>query len=85
MCSLQLGVFASRLFIVQIFYIYIIFYVLIPEPTCKCRRHKFDSLDLEDALEKEMATHSVTLAWEIPWTEEPGRLKSMGSLRVGHD
>ena len=32
-----------------------------------------------------MATHSSTLAWKIPWTEEPGRLKSMGSLRVGHD
>ena len=32
-----------------------------------------------------MATHSSTLAWQIPWTEEPGRLQSMGSLRVGHD
>ena len=37
------------------------------------------------ALEKEMATHSSTLAWKIPWTEEPGRLQFMGSLRVGHD
>ena len=36
-------------------------------------------------LEKAMATHSSTLAWKIPWMEEPGRLKSMGSLRVGHD
>ena len=36
-------------------------------------------------LEKTMATHSSTLAWRIPWTEEPGRLQSMGSLRVGHD
>ena len=36
-------------------------------------------------LEKAMATHSSTLAWKIPWTEEPGRLQSMGSLRVGHD
>ena len=35
--------------------------------------------------EKAMAPHSSTLAWKIPWTEEPGRLKSMGSLRVGHD
>ena len=35
--------------------------------------------------EKKMATHSSTLAWKIPWTEEPGRLRSMGSLRVGHD
>ena len=43
------------------------------------------ALRLEDPLEKEMATHSSTLAWKIPWTEEPGRLQSMGSLRVGHD
>ena len=35
--------------------------------------------------EKAMATHSSTLAWKIPWTEETGRLQSMGSLRVGHD
>ena len=35
--------------------------------------------------EKAMAAHSGTLAWKIPWTEEPGRLQSMGSLRVGHD
>ena len=43
------------------------------------------SLDWEDALEKEMATHSTTLAWKIPWTKEPGRLQSMGSQRVEHD
>ena len=36
-------------------------------------------------LEKAMAPHSSTLAWKIPWTEEPGRLQSMGSLRVGHN
>jgi len=36
-------------------------------------------------MEKAMAPHSSTLAWKIPWTEEPGRLESMGSLRVGHD
>ena len=40
------------------------------------------SLDLEDTLEKEMATHSSMLAWETPWTEEPGGLSSMGSQRV---
>ena len=40
------------------------------------------SLGQEDPLEKEMATHSSTLAWTIPWTEEPGRLQSMGSQRV---
>ena len=43
------------------------------------------SLGGEDPLEKEVATHSSTLAWKIPWTEEPGRLQSMGSQRVGHD
>ena len=43
------------------------------------------SLGQEDPLEKEMANHSSTLAWKIPWTEEPGRLQSMGSQRVGHD
>ena len=43
------------------------------------------SLGREDHLEKEMATHSSTLAWKIPWTEEPGRLQSLGSQRVGHD
>ena len=42
-------------------------------------------LNQEDSLEKEMATHSSTLAWKIPWTEEPGRLQSMGSQRVGRD
>ena len=39
----------------------------------------------EDLLEKEMATHSSILAWEIPWMEEPGELQSMGSQRVRHD
>ena len=43
------------------------------------------SLDRDDSLEKEMATHSSALAWKIPWTEEPSRLQSMGSQRVGHD
>ena len=43
------------------------------------------SLGREDPLEKEMATHSSILAWRIPWTEEPGRLQSMGLQRVGHD
>jgi len=42
-------------------------------------------LGQEDLLEKEMATHSGILAWKIPSTEEPGRLESMGSQRVGHD
>ena len=43
------------------------------------------SLGREDPLEKEMAIHSSTIAWKIPWTEEPGRLHSMGSQRVGLD
>ena len=43
------------------------------------------SLGPEDPLEKEMASPSSTLAWKVPWTEEPGRLQSMGSQRVGHD
>ena len=43
------------------------------------------SLGQGDLLEKEMAAHSSVLAWRIPWTEEPGGLRSMGSQRVGHD
>ena len=43
------------------------------------------SLGWEDPLEKEMATQSSILAWRIPWTEEPGRLQSMGLQRAGHD
>ena len=43
------------------------------------------SLGQEDPLEKKRATHSSTLAWKIPWMEEPGRLQFMGSQRVGHD
>ena len=43
------------------------------------------SLGREDPLEKAMAIHSSTLAWKIPWTEEPDRLQSMGLQRVGHD
>ena len=46
---------------------------------------QIQSLGQEDPLEKEMATHSSILAWEIPWTEEPGRLQSIGLQRFGHD
>ena len=49
------------------------------------RETRVQSLSWEDLLEKEMATHSNIHAWKIPWTEEPGRLQSMGSQRVGHD
>ena len=43
------------------------------------------SVGREGALEKGMATHSIILAWRIPWTEEPGRLQSIGSQRIRHD
>ena len=43
------------------------------------------SLGQENPLEKEMATHPSIFAWEIPWIEEPGRLQSMRSQRIGHD
>ena len=49
------------------------------------RETRVRSLGREDPLEKDMAIHSNILAWKIPWTEEPGRLQSMGSQRVGHD
>ena len=49
------------------------------------RETQVQFLGWEDPLEKEMATHSSTLAWRIPWTEECGRLHSMGLQRVGHD
>ena len=51
----------------------------------KMRETRVGSLVWENLLEKEMATHSSILAWKIPWTEEPGRLQSMASQRVGHD
>ena len=46
---------------------------------------RIQSLGREDPLEKEMATQYSTLAWEIPWTEDPGGLQSMGLQRVRHD
>ena len=49
------------------------------------RETRVRSLGREVPLQKEMATHSSILAWKIPWTEDPGRLQSMGSQRVGHD
>ena len=58
------------------------------KPTCQCRRHirhrSDPCLGQEEALEKEIATHSNILAWRIPWTEESAGLHSMGSHRVGH-
>ena len=49
------------------------------------RETQVRSLGQDDPLEKEMAIHSSPIAWRIPWTEESGRLQSMGSQRVGHD
>ena len=49
------------------------------------RETQIRALGWEDPLEKEMAIHSSTIAWKIPWTEEPGRLQSLGSQRVGHE
>ena len=49
------------------------------------RETRVQSLGWEDPLEKEMAVHSSTIAWKIPWTEELGRLQFMGSQRVRHD
>ena len=50
-----------------------------------CRKLGFDPWIKKIPMEKRMATHSSTLAWRIPWTEEPGGLWFMGSQRVGHD
>jgi len=58
------------------------------ESTCQCRRYKRQqiwSLGQEDFLDKEMATQSSILAWEIPWTEGPDGLQSKGLERVRHD
>ena len=49
------------------------------------RETQVQSLGQEDPMEKDVATHSSTLAWKIPWMEEPGGLQSMGLQRVGHD
>ena len=70
-------------------YIYIYIWTSLVAQTIRrlptMRETRFQSLGGEDPLEKEMATHSSILAWKTPWTEEPGRLQSMGSQRVGHD
>ena len=58
------------------------------EPTCQCREtHEMQvqSLSWEDPLEEEMATHSSIRAWEISWTEKPGKLQSVELQRAGHD
>ena len=55
------------------------------ESACQCRRLEFKSLGWEDRLEQEVESHSSVLAWEIPWTEEPGSIQSMRSQSVRHE
>ena len=55
------------------------------KPLSAMQETQVQSLSREDPLEKEMATHSSTHAWKIPWMEKPGGLQSMGLQRVGHD
>ena len=55
------------------------------ESTCQCRRRGFDPWVEKISRRRKMANHSCILGWEVPWTEEPGRLQSMGSQRVGHN
>ena len=62
-----------------------IFPILATQPSIIWKYHKLLIHSPRHILEKAMAPHSSTLAWKIPWTEEPGRLQSMGSRRVGHD
>ena len=57
---------------------------MVKNPPAK-QETRVPSLGGKDPLEKEMATHSSILAWKIPWTEEPGGLRSIGLQRVGHD
>ena len=58
---------------------------VVKNPSANAGEMQVQSLRWEDPLEKEMASHSSILVWEIPWTEEPGRLQSVGSQRVEHD
>ena len=57
---------------------------MVKNPPAK-QESRVQSLGREDPLEEEMATHSSVLAWETPWTDEPGGLQSVGSQRLGHD
>ena len=68
---------------VDIFYLSLVAQMVKNPPAIQGTR--VQSLGREDPLEKEMATHSSILAWELPWTEESGGLQSMGSQRIGHD
>ena len=61
------------------------YYRILPLSMWEMKEMCVQSLGQKDPLEKEMTTHSSIPVWEIPWTEEPGRLQSTGSRRVGHD
>ena len=65
--------------------IYIVFTGFLGGSDSKASAYNAGDLGWEDLLKKEMPAHSSTLAWKIPWTEEPGGLQSMGSQRVGHN
>ena len=95
-CGLFYSLLSSSSFSVsKVIILGIFFYLLIRLPrwlsgkefTCRCRRLQtwVWSLGRKGSLEEEMAPHSNILTWEIPWTEEPGGLQSMGSQRAGHD
>ena len=73
---------AQRIFRVELIYMMVL---VVKNPAANARHGLDGSLGQEDPLEKDMAPHSSTLAWRIPWTEEPGGLESMRSERVGHD
>ena len=62
-----------------------VLYMLMYKNLPAIQETQVQSLGWEDPLKKGMAIHSSILAWRIPWTEEPGRLQSMGSYKVGHD
>ena len=92
-CSSVHGIFQARILewvaISFSYYIYQVYWASLVAQTVKrlpaMRETRVQFLGREDALEKEMAIHSSTLAWKIPWTEKPDRLQSMGLPRVGHD
>ena len=70
------------IYVIDIVYIYINWTSLVAQTVKRVSttwETRVQSLGREDPLEKEMATHSSTIAWKIPWTEEPGRLQSVGS------
>ena len=69
----------------QVFCLASLVALMVKNPPANAGDPGSETLGWEDLLEKGMAPHSSILAWRIPWTEEPGRLQSMGSQRVGHD